>query len=325
VKAVRWILAWGLGLFLLGAVAVAQGRPPEGVAVFLSSAEGRLYALRLDPVAGWPVLFPVGAQAAGPVTGLSAGPDGALYACDPCGGKILRVTVPGLVVETVYDSHAQPACVCTEEVCDPYAGWLNPLDVTMADGALYFITAGKKCVLAGGESQGLWRIEPGDLEARPEEVLPGVLFAGPVPLSLEIVQSGPYSGRLLLTGLRPSHAAGAVSIAAPPDFSLPTVYAGDPGGEPTRLRLLADGDVLWLDPGGDALRRVDAATGAVSEFLLSDAKDAVAFTCDAEGRVYALIDDGSHARVVIVDASGRFLYQQGLTFVPEAIGVLELP
>lgn len=218
-RSTRWIVVCCLVLTLVGAAAAAQGRPPEGVAVFLSDRGGRLYALRVDAIAGWPVLFPVGPQAAGPYTGIAAGPDGVVYACDPCAGRILRITVPDLSVETVYDSHAQPACVCTEEVCDPYAGWLNPLDVTAAsDGTLYFVTAGKKCVLTCGESQGLWRVTPGDPEARPEEILPGAVFGGPVPLSLAFVQTGSLSGRMLLTGLRTSHGVGPVSIAAPPRF-----------------------------------------------------------------------------------------------------------
>jgi hypothetical protein len=323
VRAGRWVAVCCVILGLVGTAVAAREGLPDGTAIFLSGADGRLYTVRVDPVAGWPILFPVGFQASGPITGLAAGPDHAVYACDPCGGKILRVSVPDLAVDVVYDSHAQPACVCTEEVCDPYAGWLNPLAVTVApDGVLYFITAGKKCVLTGGESQGLWRVAPGDPDARPEEVLPGALFGGAGPLSLAIVQTGSLSGRMLVTGLRT--ADDAVSVFAPPTFDVPSPVPGGAGAVSNSLQLLPDGGVLWLGADKRVLSRTDAATGEARE-LAAVSPGAVAFTRDAAGNLYVLVHSASESRFVILDPTGRTTYQQTLPFVPEAIGVLELP
>lgn len=329
-NAERLVVVCLLGMLLFFVGAAARAVPPQGATVFLSDSGGRLYALRVDPVAGWPILFPVGPQATGAYTSIVAGPDGAIYACDPCDGKILRVSYPDFSVQVVYDSYAQPACVCTEEVCDPYAGWLNPVDVGVAaDGTLYFVTAGKKCVLTGDESQGVWRISPGDTQARPEEVLPGTLFGSTggteVPLTLAFVQTGSLSGEMVLTGLRGASGAGSVWTAGPPDFALPSAYPHSPSAAPSHVSVLPDGDLLWTVPGNPAVHRTDVVSGTVSDLRTPYGADAVAFTCDRRGNLYLLTHASSRSRLVILDPSGTVIYEQGLVFVPVAIAVLDHP
>ncbi len=200
-----------------------------------------------------------------------------------------------------------------------------------ADGTLYFVTAGKKCGLTGGESQGLWRVPPADPEARPEEVLPGALFGASgdpdasAPLALRLIEAGPLAGRMVLTGLRGAHGVGSVSIAAPPDFSFPSPYPDNLAVVPQRLCLLPDGSLLWSSPGDPAVHRYDASRGTVRDLASPYGADAVAFTLDERGDLYLLTRTPSRSRLVILDPDGNLVYEQGLAFVPVAVGVLGHP
>ena len=333
-KKMKGLLGWLLLILLFISTAIfAKGLPNEAT-VFLSNSEGALYALVDDSLTGWTLLLPLGSKAERIYTAIEVGPDGQVYACDACGGKILRISYPGWHVETIYDSYAQPASICTVDVCDPYAGWLNPSDVTLSEeGMLYFVTAGKKCDLESGKSQGVWRILPSAPETIPEKLLDGTFFAGEeepsagAPIArIRILTEGSLAGSLVITGILDDHGGSRTMISEGPDFSEFMPHpASDALGRAAQTLILPDGSLIWTSPGDPSFHLYLISTNAVSNFGSPYALDAVAFDLDRDGYLYILTRGERKNELLILDPAGTAAYRQLIHFDPVAIGVFEEP
>ncbi len=319
-------------LLFISTAILAKGLP-NGATIFLSNSEGVLYALVDDSLTGWSLLLPLGSKAERVYTAIAVGPDSQVYACDACGGKILRISHPDWHVETVYDSYAQPASVCTVDVCDPYAGWLNPSDVTFSEeGMLYFMTAGKKCDLESGKSQGLWRILPSAPETIPEKLLDDTFFAEEEPSAgapiarIRILTEGSLAGSLVITGVLDDHGEARTMISAGSDFSEFMPHpASDALGRAAQTLILPNGSLIWTSPGDPSFHLYLTETGAISDFGSPYALDAVAFDLDRHGYLYILTRGERKNELLILDPAGAVAYRQLIHFDPVAIGVFEEP
>jgi hypothetical protein len=337
-KKIKVLLSCLLLILLLISIATFAKGLPNGVTVFLSNSEGMLYALVDDPLTGWSLLLPFGTKAKHVYTTIEVGRDGQVYACDACGGKILRISYPGWHVETVYDSYAQPASVCTVDVCDPYAGWLNPSDVTFSkEGMLYFVTAGKKCDLESGKSQGVWRILPSAPETIPEKLLDGTVLTEEEPRTgapiarIRILTEGPLTGSLVITGVLDEHGEARTMISEGPNFSEFALHPASDArgraalGTDARILILPNGSLIWTSPGDPSFHLYQTSTGAVSDFGSPYALDAVAFDLDRHGYLYILTRGARKNELTILDPAGAVAYRQAIHFDPVAIGVFTEP
>lgn len=342
-KKIKVLLGWSLLILLLVSTTISAEGLPNGVTVFLSNSEGTLYALVDDPLTGWSLLLPFGTKAERVYTTIEVGPDGQVYACDACGGKILRISYPGWHVEIIYDSYAQPASVCTVDVCDPYAGWLNPSDVTSGEeGMLYFVTAGKKCDLESGKSQGVWRILPSSPETIPEKLLDGTVLTKEEPRTgapiarIRILTEGPLSGSLVITKVIDDHGVARTMISTGSDFSEFMLHPASDArghavfgraelGTDTRILILPDGSLIWTSPGDPSFHLYPISTGAISDFGSPYALDAVAFDLDRYGYLYILTRGARKNELIILDPAEVVAYRQVIHFDPVAIGVFAEP
>jgi len=335
-KKIKALLGWSLLILLLVSTAILAKGLPNGATVFLSNSEGTLYALVDDSLTGWPILLPLGPKAKRVYTAIEVGPDGHVYACDACGGKILRISYPGWHVETVYDSYAQPASVCTVDVCDPYAGWLNPSDVTLSDaGMLYFVTAGKKCDLESGKSQGVWRIHPSAPETIPEKLLDGTSFAkeelsaGAPIARIRILTEGSLAGSLVITGVLDKYGETKTMIFEDLDFSEFVLHPVSDArgrtvlGADAQILILPDGSLIWTSPGDLSFHLYQTSSGAISDFGSPYALNAIAFDLDRDGYLYILTRGERKNELLILDPAGTVAYRQLIHFDPVAIGVFE--
>ena len=338
-KKINVLLGWLLLILLFSSTAILAKGLPNGATVFISNSEGALYALTDDPLTGWSLLLPFGNKAERVYTTIEVGPDGQIYACDACGGKIIRISYPGWHVETVYDSYAQPASVCTVDVCDPYAGWLNPSDVTLSEeGMLYFVTAGKKCDLDSGKSQGVWRILPSAPETIPKKLLDGTFFAGEeeqrtgAPTArIRILTEGSLAGSLVVTGVLDKHGVARMVISEGPAFSEFVLHPASDArgravlGADAQILILTDGSLIWASPGDPSFHLYRISTGEISDFGSPYALDAVAFDLDSRGCLYILTRGERKNELLILDPAGTVAYRQGIHFDPVAICVFEKP
>ncbi len=332
-KKIKALLSCLLLILLLISIAIFAKGLPNGTTVFISNSEGALYALVDDLLTGWSLLLPFGTKAERVYTTIEVGPDGQVYACDACGGKILRISYPGWHVETVYDSYAQPASVCTVDVCDPYAGWLNPSDVTLsAEGLLYFVTAGKKCDLESGKSQGVWSILPLAPETIPEKLLDGTVLTEEEPRTgvpiarIRILTEGSLAGNLVITGILDEHGEPRTMIAERPDFSEFVLHpASDVLGRAAQTLIRPDGSLIWTSPGDSSFHLYLTSTGEFSDFGSPYALDAVAFDLDKHDYLYVLTRGERKNELIILDPAGAVAYKQVIHFDPVAIGVFEAP
>jgi hypothetical protein len=203
---------------------------------------------------------------------------------------------------------------------------------------LYFVTAGKKCDLESGKSQGVWRILPSASQTIPEKLLDGTSFAreeesstGAPIARIRILTEGSLAGTLVITGILDDHGEARTMISAGSDFSefVPHPASDARGravlGADARILILPDGSLVWTSPEDPSFHLYRTSTGAISDFGSPYALDAVAFDLDRDGYLYILTRRERKNELLILDPAGAVAYRQVIHFDPIAIGVFKEP
>ena len=329
----RFILMFAaLGAILLvsSSLAVGEDLLPGDTILFVSDDQGNAYAVVQDTMFGFPILIPIsGARAEGSFTSAAVRSDGLLFLADPCGGEVVRLTVPDLLAETVYSTLLFPAPDCTAEACNPFDGWLNPTSVAVApEGDLIVLAAIGGCPHGDTDAEGLWRLRLGG-SGGDDPVLTRIdvsLDAIDPLVSLDehsvivVPTDGPNEGRLVIAASGGTRAE-ILTVALDEEVPAPALYspAGFSAARGIAVLPLRDGSVVWQDEAATVWW--SSATAAVALFPVPADQRIVAADVDAGGSLYLALSSSRGGQLARFDPEGGIVGRLALSTRPTALAV----